>query len=179
MNPNDTSLQSKVYNFVNLTLCVVGAWVAVSKENKTAINLARLFLRPIWPSRIPLTMYFDGRGTLKRKWRRLVFFSRMAFFPIYHTAGLLPDHELREVLKSRKITILGSKSIRDLKQPLEAVKKRRRGPRGIDREWVEATTPSLFSPTLKNCKRYKKRTSKLRLSSLSSKCDTIPGYKLT
>ena len=115
MNPNDTSLQSKVYNFVNLTLCVVGAWVAVSKENKTAINLARLFLRPIWPSRIPLTMYFDGRGTLKRKWRRLVFFSRMAFFPIYPTAGLLPDHELREVLKSRKITISGSKSIRDLK----------------------------------------------------------------
>ena len=163
-----------------LTLCVVGAWVAVSKENKTTINLARLFLRPIWPSRIPLTMYFDGRGTLKRKWRRLVFFLGLLVSPLFlPTAGLLPDHELREVLKSRKITILGSKSIRDLKQPLEAVKKRRRGPRGIDREWVEATTPSLFSPTLKNCKRYKKRTSKLRLSSLSSKCDTIPGYKLT
>lgn len=71
----------------------------------------------------------------------------MAFFPFYPTAGLLPDHELREVLQSRKSSILGSKSIRDLKQPLEAVKKGRRGPRGI--EWVEATTSSLFSPTLK------------------------------
>lgn len=130
-----------------LTMCVVGAWVATSKENKTATNLAWLFLQPIWQSRIPLTMYFDGRGTLKRKWRRLVIFFSHGFFPIYPTAGLLPDHELREVLQSKKITILGSKSIRDLKQPLEAVKKRRGGPRGI--KWVEATTPSLFSPTLK------------------------------
>ena len=132
-----------------LTLRVVGAWVATSKENKTATNLAWLFLRPIWPSRIPLTMYFDGTRTLKRKWRQFViFFSLLAFCPFYPTAGLLPDHELREVLQSRKITILGSKSIKDLKQPLEAVKKGRRGPRGII-EWVEATTPSLFSPTLK------------------------------
>lgn len=104
---------------------MVGAWVATSNENKTATNLARLFLRPIWPSRIPLTMYFDGRGTLRRKWRRLVIFSLMAFFPFYPAAGLLPDRELREVLQSKKISILGSKSIRDLKQPLEAVKKRR------------------------------------------------------
>ena len=105
------------------------------------------------------------------------FFSLLAFCPFYPTAGLLPDHELREVLQSKKITIWRSKSIRDLKQPPEAVKKGRRGPRGI--EWVEATTSSLFSPTLKNCKRYKKRTSKLRLSSLRSKRDTIPGYNLT
>lgn len=75
------------------------------------------------------------------------FFSLLALCPFYPTAGLLPDHELREVLQSKKITILGSKSIRDLKQPPEAVKKRRGGPRGI--EWVEATTPSLSSPTLK------------------------------
>lgn len=75
------------------------------------------------------------------------FFSLLAFCPFYPTAGLLPDHELREVLQSKKITILGSKSIRDLKEPPEAVKKRRGGPRGI--EWVEATTPSLSSPTLK------------------------------
>lgn len=71
----------------------------------------------------------------------------MAFFPFYPAAGLLPDRELREVLQSKKISILGSKSIRDLKQPLEAVKKRRWGQRGIER--VEATAPSLFSLTLK------------------------------
>lgn len=163
MNPNDTSLQSKVYNFVNLTLCVVGAWVAVSKENKTAINLARLFLRPIWPSRIPLTMYFDGRGTLKRKWRRLVFFSRMAFFPIYPTAGLLPDHELREVLKSRKITISGSKSIRDLKQPLEAVKKRRRGPRARDRSRVgRGHNPITFQPNSEKLQTVQEKNLKIK-----------------
>ena len=75
------------------------------------------------------------------------FFSLLAFCPFYPTAGLLPDHELREVLQSKKITILGSKSTRDLKQSPKAVKKRRGGPRGI--EWVEATTPSLSSPTLK------------------------------
>ena len=106
------------------------------------------------------------------------FFSLLAFCPFYPTAGLLPDHELREVLQSKKITILGSKSTRDLKQPPEAVKKRRGGPRGI--EWVEATSnPITFQPNSENCKRYKKRTSKLRLSSLRSKCDTIPGYNLT
>ena len=61
---------------------MVGAWVATSTENKTTTNLAWLFLRPIWPSRIPLTMYFDGRGTLRRKWRRFViFFLSWLFAP--------------------------------------------------------------------------------------------------
>lgn len=37
------------------------------------------------------------------------FFSLLAFCPFYPTADLLPDHELREVLQSKKITILGAR----------------------------------------------------------------------
>ena len=149
----------------------------MSTENKTTTNLAWLFLRPIWPSRIPLTMYFDGRGTLRRKWRQFViFFLSWLFAPFILLLAFYLIMSFARFCNLKKLPFWGA---RVLGTSSNHRRRSRRGGEGHEGSSGSRPQPITFQPNSENCKRYKKRTSKLRLSSLRSKCDTIPGYNLT